>query len=268
MALVTCEYSSSVLGLMCSMRVILPQGVLCGAKAKKVPTLYLLHGLSDNESVWTRRTSIERYADAFNLAVVMPTTHRSWYTDAKAGYKYYTHVAHEVPQIARALFPLSDKREDNFIAGLSMGGYGAFKIALRNPDAFSHAASLSGAVDVSPRMGDLLGKEVVEEFERIFGPLSKVKGGENDVFHLLKVLADAEPAPAKGRKKAGRIPRLFQACGTEDFLYAMNLRLRDHIGSFGAKIDYTYTEGPGAHEWGYWDAQIQNVLKWLPLRKQ
>lgn len=265
-ALISCDYSSGVLGLMCNMKVILPQGVLTAKKNVRVPVLYLLHGLSDNESVWTRRTSIERYADQYNLAVVMPSTHRSWYTDAKQGYRYYTHVAEEVPQIARSLFPLSEKREENFIAGLSMGGYGAFKIALRNPDRFCAAASLSGAVDISQRMADVLGTETVAEFERIFGPLAKVKGGENDIFHLLGKLAGGVKGATR-KEVCKKIPRLFQVCGTEDFLYSANIRFRDYVQKLGVNLDYTYAEGPGAHSWDYWDARIQEVLNWLPLRK-
>jgi S-formylglutathione hydrolase FrmB len=136
MALIHCNFFSEVLKLSTSMYVILPQrtqnqiGMQGTVKKDKHPTLYLLHGLSDDHTIWLRRTSIERYVANLGLAVVMPEVHRSFYTDMVNGYNYWTFISEELPEIARSFFPLSDKREDNFVAGLSMGGYGAFKLAL------------------------------------------------------------------------------------------------------------------------------------------
>ena len=114
-------------------------------KAKKTnPTLYLLHGLSDDHTIWQRSTSIERYVADLNLAVVMPSIDLSWYTDMYYGPKYWTFMTEELPRICRSFFPrMSVKREDTFVAGLSMGGYGALKCALRAPKVFSWAAGLS-----------------------------------------------------------------------------------------------------------------------------
>lgn len=262
MALITCDFFSDALGMMSKMNVILPQPaqkrIGMGADTKKLdkyPVLFLLHGLSDDETVWCRRTSIERYAAEYNIAVVMPTTGRGWYTDAVAGFNYYTHVAEEVPAIARHFFPLSEKREENFIAGLSMGGYGAFKIATRNPQMYAAAASLSGALDIGQRMADVLDKSVTAELERIFGPLGDIKGSENDLFHTTLQMANSDCSNLK----------LYQCCGTEDFLYDMNGRYRKFVEPLG--LDYTYEEGSGVHSWDYWDMMIQRVLKWLPLQK-
>jgi S-formylglutathione hydrolase FrmB len=237
------------------MTVILPQatrsqiGMEGKAAAGKHPTLYLLHGLSDDHTIWLRRTSIERYVAPLGLAVVMPAVHRSYYTDMRAGGDYWTFVSEELPEIARSFFPLSDRREHNFAAGLSMGGYGAFKLALRRPDAFAAAASLSGALNAAQRNG-----LSADESERIFGGANDPdRGGENDLFQLAASLATS----------AGPKPKLFQCCGTEDFLYEDNIRFRDHASSLG--LDLVYEEGPGAHEWGYWDRHIQRVLEWLPL---
>ena len=152
MAFIQCGFFSEVLGLSTSMNVILPQssagqiGMEGKSFSEKHHTLYLLHGLSDDHTIWMRRTSIERYAASLGIAVVMPAVHRSFYTDMANGYNYWTFVSEELPAIARSFFPLSDAREDNFVAGLSMGGYGAFKLALRCPDKFAAAASLSGAL--------------------------------------------------------------------------------------------------------------------------
>ncbi|MNJ39588.1 Diacylglycerol acyltransferase/mycolyltransferase Ag85A precursor [compost metagenome] len=217
------------------------------------PTLYLLHGLSDDDSIWLRRTSIERYVSELGLAVIMPQVDVSFYTDMNAGKRYWTFISEELPYICRSFFPLSERREDTFVAGLSMGGYGAFKLALRKPDVFSAAASLSGALDVSVNRIDEVRRSIDDQslYRHIFGPQGP-QGTEDDLFKLLET-ADPETAP-----------RLFQCCGTEDFLYDDNIRFRD--ACIEAGFELTYEEGPGAHDWAYWDARIQDVLAWLPLR--
>ncbi len=257
MALIHCDFFSEVLGLSCSMCVILPQettgqiGMVSSAKKDKHPTLFLLHGLSDDHTIWQRRTSIERYVADLGLAVVMPAVHRSFYTDMAHGYKYWTYVSEEVPALARSFFPLSDTREDNFVAGLSMGGYGAFKLALRCPDKFAAAASLSGALDVRPGTA-VANEERTKEYRNTFGDPGTVAGSDNDLFHLATQLAGSD-APK---------PKLFQCCGTQDPLYDQNLRFRDHARRLG--LDLTYAEELGSHEWGFWDRWIQRVLDWLP----
>ncbi len=258
MALIHCEFFSEVLGLSSAMYVILPQptqnqiGLKGHSLGTKHPTLYLLHGLSDDHTSWLRRTSIERYVAPLGLAVVMPAVQRSFYTDMARGYRYWTFVSQELPQIARSFFPLSERREDNFVAGLSMGGYGAFKLALRRPDQFAAGASLSGALDMAGRLRD---EARQPEFENIFGDPQKLTGSDNDLFHLAE----------KAARSAGPKPSLYQCCGTEDFLYPENIRFRDHCRNL--RLELTHEEEPGTHEWGYWDRKIQRVLEWLPLRK-
>jgi S-formylglutathione hydrolase FrmB len=209
-------------------------------------TLFLLHGLSDDETIWLRRTSIERYVAPLGLAVVMPNVHRSFYTNMAHGQLYWDFVSEELPQVARAFFPLSAHRDDNYVAGLSMGGYGALKLALSLPDRYSHVASLSGLTDLS----DDRAWTTPEEFENVFGSRARADSPECNLF------TKAEAITPTWR------PRVFQCCGTDDFLYAANVRFRDHLQRLG--YDLTYEEGPGDHEWGYWDRMIQNVLRWLP----
>jgi S-formylglutathione hydrolase FrmB len=264
MALIHCDFFSNVLKLCTSLTVILPQAAPetpaaadASARIERKPyqVLWLLHGMSDDHTIWQRRTSIERYVDPLGLAVVMPAVARSFYTDMHAGPKYWTFISEELPEIARAFFPLSAAREDNFVAGLSMGGYGAFKLGLRQPERFAAAASLSGAVNMADRP-KRVPKEMLFEHKMIFGDLKKIAGSENDLLHLASQLAAS-------KQKA---PRLFQWCGTADFLYQDNLVFRDHAKKLG--LDLTYSEGPGGHEWKYWDTQIQRVLAWLPLKKE
>ncbi|WP_123041770.1 alpha/beta hydrolase [Cohnella candidum] len=251
MAFFQCDFYSNVLGMAMTMNVILP----AAPAGTRYPTLYLLHGLSDDHSIWQRRTSIERYADEYGIAVVMPNGHRSFYTDMKQGHRYWSYISEEVPALAKSWFPLSEERDRTFAAGLSMGGYGAFKLALRRPDVFSHGASLSGALDMANRWTD---DDFFPdaEYRRIFGGREELQGSDDDLFTVAEKLA------ASGDAK----PRLFQSCGTEDFLFDMNERFRDHANALG--FDLTYEEAPGGHEWGYWDTHIQRVLEWLPIEKR
>ncbi|MBM7570772.1 alpha/beta hydrolase [Aquibacillus albus] len=254
MALIKCEFFSEVLELSTSMTVILPQqtktqiGMQNKATNDKHQTLYLLHGLSDDDSIWTRRTSIERYAAPLGLAVVMPQVDRSFYADMKYGNKYWTFLTEELPLLARSFFPLSDAREDNFVAGLSMGGYGAFKWALNRPEQFSAAASLSGAVDIVSRINK---PEREETFRLVYGD-EDVAGTEHDLFSLIEKTDKNEQKPV-----------LYQCCGTEDFLYDDNIRFKEFCEK--SNYDLTTDFSPGEHEWGYWDKTIQDVLSWLPL---
>jgi len=244
MALFQCNFSSVTLEISASMNVIIPQG----EKRRPLKTLYLLHGLSDDHTIWCRRTSIERYADAYGIAVVMPAVNRSFYADMEHGAKYWTFVSEELPNLARSFFPLSERREDNFAAGLSMGGYGALKLGLSHPERYAAVASLSGAVDVNRLVAEGFGGDI----KNIVGDAKSVAGTSIDLFALAERVASQPGAPL-----------LYQCCGTEDFLYEDNVRFRDHCRKLGLPL--TYEEEPGDHEWGYWDLKIQKVLSWLPL---
>lgn len=259
MALMHCEFFSETLGLSVSLNAIIPQaagagqiGIASPGKRTRYPALYLLHGLSDDHSIWCRRTSIERYAADYNLVIVMPEVHRSWYTDMAAGGQYWTYISEELPAVCEHFFPISPCREDRFAAGLSMGGYGAFKLALRRPDKFCAAASLSGALDVAGCCAEHV-RNGHTEVIHVFGPLEFIAGSDNDLFTLAH----------KARNGQHPAPKLFQWCGTEDFLYQDNCTFRDFIRPLG--FDYEYHEGPGTHDWSFWDREIQTVLKWLPL---
>ncbi len=248
MALIQCNYQSDALGSAATIQVILPEPL-----RKSYPVLYLLHGLLDDQTTWTRQTSIERYAQALGLAVVMPAVQRGFYTDMAAGPRYFSFVADELPALVTGMFPISQRRKDTFVAGLSMGGYGAFKLALTYPERYAAAASLSGALDVVDLL-PTLDKAERKEWTSIFGNLKKLAGGDNDLTYLAQQLT----------KNKARRPQLFQCCGSEDFLYDQNIRFRDLLQAQGIKL--TYEDGPGEHDWAYWDRMIQRVLAWLPLK--
>lgn len=237
----------------------LSQGRTSGRRAdgRKLPVLYLLHGIYGDASDWVRNTGIERYAQEADIAVVMPGARNSFYTDMSHGSRYYTYICQEVPQFAEELFPISSRREDKYIAGLSMGGYGAFKIAFANPDQFSKAASLSGALAIEPLYQMAVQQNMFPgDVKDVWESAEQIHHTENDVLYSFSQLKEKN-VPA---------PKLFQACGTEDPLYQMNVGVRDALKAAGA--DLTWQEGPGAHEWDFWDQHIREVIKWLKETKK
>lgn len=257
MALMHVDFFSDVLGMSVNMDVIIPQqtnrqiGMEGMAADGQYKTMYLLHGMSDDQTIWQRRTSIERYVSKLGIAVVMPTTHLAFYTDTAYGMRYWTFISKELPRICREFFPrMSDKKEDTLAAGLSMGGYGAWKLGLGASETFGAAASLSGSLDM---VGSCLRRgedEVTPLFKGIFGDLGRLKGSENDLLALADKLA--------AEKKD--LPRLYAWCGTEDFLYQDNLTAWKHVKELG--YDLTCKESSGDHQWKYWDEMIQDVLRW------
>ena len=241
--MIRCDFSSEVLELDTSMTVLLPQ-----TGDVPPPVLYLLHGLTDDHTAWTRGTSIERYAAAKGLAVVMPQVHRSFYADESYGMRFWEFLSAELPAVVERFFRISTRRADTFVAGLSMGGYGAMKWALRQPERFAAAASLSGALDLAYIQEFDLRPHMRALVARVF-PDRTVGGSDEDLLHLLK---HADPAG---------LPRLMVRCGTEDHLVKQNERFVAAARTAGIPLDAEF--GPGAHDWAYWDAQIQVVLDWM-----
>ena len=259
MALIQCDFFSEQLGMSCSMNVILPQnttqqiGMPSTCSSEKHPTLWLLHGLSDDHTTWGRRTNIERYVANLGIAVVMPAVHRSFYTDIDTGGKYWQFISEELPAIARSFFPLSAKREDNFVAGLSMGGFGALKLALNHPENYIAAASLSGALDPIHFIDE--SEERAKEFTPIFGPKGSLQRQRSNLAQLSTTVKNSKIAS----------PSLYLACGDDDFLFDVNNKFTDHLTEIS--YDHVYDVDPGyGHSWDYWDLTIQRVLNWLPIQ--
>jgi S-formylglutathione hydrolase FrmB len=253
MALVSCDFFSEALEVSSSMTVILPQetrtqiGLAGGSDGG---LLYLLHGLSDDHTIWQRRTSIERYAAPLGLAVVMPAVHRSFYADERHGHRYWTFLTEELPVLVDSFFRIEAGPSNTYVAGLSMGGYGALKWALRQPERFAAAASLSGALDIVGRHSGPVRAEDPRMFERIYGDADPA-GTPDDLFALVD---GADPSAA---------PALYVCCGEQDELLPGNHRFLDAGAAAGLPVTSSF--GPGEHDWAYWDTTIQDVLAWLPL---
>lgn len=245
MALLDVHHYSALLNMQMDMRVILPEKESVTAE-RPAKALYLLHGMGGDHTIWTRKTSIERYVEKYHLAVIMPETHLGWYTDMAHGYRYFSYMTEELPVLVGRMFPsVSQKREDTFAAGFSMGGYGAIKCALKAGHLFSKAAALSGAVDISTRYG----AENMAYWEDVFGPREKAKGSGDDLFRLA------------GEVREDSRPPIYLWCGTEDFLYRDNQRFVSHLRSL--RYDVVWREGRGGHTWDRWDEEIQPALRWL-----
>ena len=249
MAFIDFKFYSESIGMQVSVNVVIPQrssngeiGINSNGNADKYKCLYLLHGLSDDQTIWMRRTSIERYAAKYGICVVMPCGDRSFYTDMKYGGKYFTYITEELPRIMCEFFNVSDKREDVSIAGLSMGGYGALKAGLRCPDKYYAAAGLSSVADIRNRRFD-------DVLTCVFGDAGNIPDTD-DLFYL------AEQTDNKTVK-----PKIFMGVGFEDFMYEDNVRLRKKFESLS--YNYTYRESEGTHNWEFWDEYIQYVLKWI-----
>ena len=261
MALLHCNFMSRSLGRPVPIQVVLPTDKMAGAQGQApqgpFKTLYLLHGIFGDETDWVCGTRLQSWAQDRNLAVVMPAGENSFYVDnPRASRLYGTYIGKELVDFTRRTFPLSAKREDTFIGGLSMGGFGAIVNGLQNPETFGAVCALSSALILDSMMEN---KEYTDflmtnkgYYESVFGDLDQVRGSDMDYDALAEKVAKE---PVK--------PRFYMACGTEDGLIGVNRAFRDHLQGLG--FDVTYEEGPGVHDWYFWDKYILKAMEWLPL---
>lgn len=251
MAFFQAQFFSKALNVASTVNVILPEadqgiGMAAGGDDALPKVLYLLHGYSDDHSIWMRRTSVERYAAKHNLAVIMPAVNHSFYLNEAHGERYWDYVSDELPRVMHRFFRLSERVEDTFVAGLSMGGYGAMKLALTFPERFAAAGCFSGMVDMVERLNTP--DHVNVNLKRLFDDPAAVPGSDADLFHLLAANANA---PHK--------PELLVACGTKDALYPMHQRFVPALIKHGWHVHGQ--EKPGAaHEWAYWDELIRQFI--------
>lgn len=263
MALLQVNFVSEALMRSVTMQVILPVDKISmpGDKQptyKPFKTLYLLHGIFGNYTDWVSGTNIQRWAQDRNLAVVMPSGENSFYLDHSSGVDNYGQfIGEELVQVTRRMFHLSARREDTFIGGLSMGGYGAMRNGLKYHENFSRIVALSSALTFK----NLVSQEFDESFilssrkyaENCFGDLSKIEGSDKDLWALITNL------------KANNIdiPKLYMACGTEDHLLSTNLDFIDFLKTINVEVEFETAEG--GHDWEFWHRFIKKALDWLPL---
>lgn len=250
MALLTINHHTKTLGKHHSFKVILPEDDSqydIKNETRPLKSILLLHGLSNDETVYTRYTNIERFANEAHIAVIMPSADHSFYTNMTFGHSYYDYVL-EVHDYARQILPLSKNPEDNFVAGHSMGGYGSIKMAFTQGDRFSKACFMSSAT----HLGHLLGYEWHDFSPKaIAGDVKSMEAPEIDPKVLVhRALSDGH-----------KLPELYMMCGTEDELYQDNLDFKKYLE--GHDINFKYEEGPGGHDWEYWNAGIHKAIQWF-----
>lgn len=263
MALIQCNFFSRSLMRTVPIQVVLPTDKMMFPGMEKrddkpFKTLYLLHGIFGNYTDWVSGTRIQAWAQDMDLAVVMPSADNKFYVDNEISGELYGKFIHEeLVEFTRKSFPLSHKREDTYIGGLSMGGFGSIVNALQAPETFGAVCALSSALILDRAVGAREYTDFIMTnrgyYESVFGDLDKLIGSDKD-YNLL-----AEKVSKSGVNK----PRFFMACGTEDNLMGANRDFRDLLISFD--YDVTWEEGPGKHDWEFWDTYILKSLKWLGL---
>ncbi|MDX9953185.1 MAG: alpha/beta hydrolase family protein [Anaerolineae bacterium] len=251
MALLRLDHCPETVKVTLPLYVILPDpGNMDGRPVAQRKVLYLLHGLSDDGSAWQRYTAIEALASAYGLVVIMPSVGRSFYTDQPNGQRYFSYLTDELPHYLADVFGLAPRREDTFIAGNSMGGYGAFKAALLRPELYAAAASFSGVLSLEflrahpqdPRR---------DEFALLFGDLERLSGRPHDPAAWLQRAAN-EPSA---------LPYLYIAVGRQEDLYPLSGLFHAACQTLGVRSEYH--EEDGQHDWFLWDRQIRDFLTLL-----
>lgn len=264
MALIQVNFMSKTLQRIVPLQVVLPVDQFFpedGENEKPLKTLYLLHGLFGSYIDWVSGTRVRRWAEEKNLAVVMPSGDNAFYIDQpQANNLYGEFIGSELVEITRRMFPLSHEREDTFLAGLSMGGYGALRNGLKYHQTFGYIASFSGALHILEDSGHPKQPLLKNEYY-CFGDLNEAAKSDKNPRVLVRRLREQ-----MAENPDIRFPKIFLSCGTEDPLITANRAFRDFLLENGA--DLTWYEGPGGHDWDFWDLSIQKTLAWLPLDKQ
>lgn len=253
----SCDFDSRVLNTKASVKVYLPDTIDRLNEVNdfdkyyrfdRFKTLFLLHGAWDDALSWIENTSVTRYASKYKLALVLPSVGNSFYSDMFAGEEYFKFVTEELIGFTRNMFPIADTRENCFIGGNSMGGYGAFKIALKRPDLFAKAFSLSGALEI--QSAARIVKTLGVKSQNIFENVRKLKGTEDDLQVLLR----------QAIQNNVNIPNFYQAIGFRDYMYKGNQEFLALTKELNFPI--TYVEDQGEHDWEFWDKYVERAIHW------
>jgi putative tributyrin esterase len=261
----TIQFKSKLVGKTLTYSVALPSSYsLAGQNAVNYPVLYLLHGLSGHYSNWLEKTKLKEYAALYQMIIVTPEGNDGWYTDSATvpADRYETYIVQELLPDVESRYRAIKARAGRAIAGLSMGGYGALKFGLKYPDRFIFAASMSGALDAAVRSDD--DRRFAWEYLRpsvmqTFGAPASPTRAANDLHNLARTL------PAE---RIALLPFFYFDCGTEDGFLTTNRELAQIF--LERKIPHEFRQLPGGHNWAYWDAQVQEVLRiaWRTMSMQ
>lgn len=247
MAYIAIETGSPTLRMTTSIHVISP--IEYGERPKY--TLYLLHGAGDNASTWHRMTTIETYAQKYGCTVIMPEANRSYYTDMAHGLEYFYYITEELPRTCANLIHMNEDPERTYVAGLSMGGYGALKCALTYPERYRKVVSFSGVTDIEQRLhrSDMT-TDLIKEMQGVFGTNLEVQPHE-DLYALARARSD----------EGARLPSILCCCGSEDPFVDMNREFAAYMHH--SLYKFKYVESPGAHDWSFWERHLSTAFEFL-----
>lgn len=223
---------------------------------EKFQTLWLLHGEGENATSWRRMTALERIALENRLAVVMPETWNNYYADIDQGPHYFSYISQELPEFLRKYFPLSEKREDNFICGASYGGIGAAKCAFAQPENYAAAGFFSCGPLAFGTNGVPVPEEERSKMEIVYDDIDRLDGSVEDVIFLLK----------EALKAGKKLPLLFNSCGREDAAYDRYTLFNRLAGEAGAEV--RCEERPGISGWQEKEAVLKRFIQLLPLKNR
>lgn len=257
MALIEMTFAADTLKRWTEVTVILPvenAGMEETKKPELFPALYLLHGFGGNRMDWLTYSNIRLLAEANNLAVVMPSGENGFYTDVDEMETANGAFIMELIEYTRKIFSLSAEKKQTFIGGLSMGGFGALRIGMTYHSVFGKIFALSGAYILD----DIAGKKKGYSddiagygyYHRVFGSLDALDNSPNNPLVC-----------AKKAVKANDVPKLFMACGTEDFVIEKNRNMKEAL--YGLGMELQYFEGSGGHDWSFWNTWLPKAVDWL-----
>ena len=248
MAVLTMDFCSREVKMNTLVRVAFPDSVRIGdTPLSERKVLWLLHGLSDDGSAWIRHSSVERYAQEAGLVVVMPSAGRSMYCDDVLGQNYFSHIADELPEYLSLVFGLSRKKEQNYIAGFSMGGLGAAKLALTYPERYTAVGCFSGLLDLEPIVARL-DSHMKNEFQFMLSALDDIRTSPLNPIALLAPLKDKDL-------------KIYVACGLQDDLLVTNTAFKKRADELGIKTHCVFEDG--AHDWEFWNRHIREFIHFM-----
>lgn len=262
MAYLRMDFLSQALKKITTMTVVIPndvpeeEGQGNPYYERGMKTLYLLHGLTGNDTDWVNGTNIQTLCKQYNFAAVCPSGDNSFYVDREmTGCQYGTFIGEELVDYTRKVFGFSDRREDTFIGGFSMGGYGSLINGMKYHDTFGKIMAFSSALhmdEMAKKGEDYEHKELNGAFIReVFGEPGGMKESEKNPRYLL----------ARLKKEGADLPELYMACGTEDYLIEKNRNFLAFLRE--QQIPVHYHEQPGIHDWEYWNKELQLAVPWL-----
>jgi len=246
MAFLQCEIESSSLRAPTRVYAILPQDMPQSSAPRA--TLYLLHGRGQDALSWVRYTAVERYAEQYNVSIIMPEAGRSFYTNMRFGGEYFTYITNELPYLCGRLFRIEEDPLKTYVFGLSMGGYGALKCALTYPERYAGCGAFSPMPDIHYRISHTPQDDPkYRELQGVFGTELEPDTRE-DLYKLAERTAAIQQRP-----------ELYITCGSEDGLYSLNKSFCSYLNGLG--YSHTFLEWPGRHEWEFWDVSLHRAME-------